>query len=288
MSANILELVVVVKGRLGDLSRTLSSIEKQGICGPALSILIVNGEPSDCKGIAAVVSTYCKSLNIKLVNQVSKGIFPAMNEGVLTSSSKWIQFVNSGDESLSLEPLLTLLSSLNENQVDGLVGRSIVKTCKGSFVSINPLFFPLSQSIFLLMRQVLPSIFSVCHQSVVFSRPFHMAHLYQDLCIASDAIVIHDLLEASWISCPLLLSCFYTDGVSSVAPRSFEDFRKLAFSCIRIGYYRRLFRLTIKFILFGSLPSQSLDIVRRIRFIVFSLLFGRISTFGYAFRAYLK
>ena len=288
MSTKILELVVVVKGRLDDLSKTLSSIEKQGIFGPALSILVVNGEPSDYKRIAALASTYRKSLNIKLVNQSSKGIFPAMNEGVLASSSKWIQFVNSGDESLSLEPLLTLLSSLNENQVDGIVGSSIVKTCKGSFVSINPLFFPLSQSRFLLMRKVLPSIFSVCHQSVVFSRSFHLAHLYQDLSIASDAVVINDLLEACWISSPLFLSCFYTDGVSSVAPRSFEAFRKLAFSCIRIGQYRRLIRLTIKYILFGSLPLQSLDIVRRIRFLAFSLLFGRISTLGYAFRASVK
>lgn len=284
MPAVTLELAVIVKGRLENLCKTICSIESQGLRTPELSVLVVNGEPSDYKKIAAIIASYRKSLNIRIVNQSSRGIFPAMNEAVLFSSSRWIQFVNSGDQSLGLEPLLALLRTLNECQVDGIIGSSIVKSSDESFVSINPLFFPLSQSRFLLMRKILPSIFSVCHQSVVFSRPFHLAHLYQDLCIASDAAVINNLLESRWVSFPFPLSCFYTDGVSSVAPRSFDAFKKLAISCMRIGEYRRLVRLVLKYILFGRLPPQSLDAVRRLRFLLFSLLFGRITVLRNVFR----
>jgi len=288
MPNNTLELVVIVKGRLVNLCKTLDSIQKQRVCSSSFSILVVNGKPSDSKVIASIIATSYKSLNIALVDQQSSGIFPAMNEGVLHSSSKWLQFVNSGDESLGLESLLALLSSLNENQVDGVIGTSIVRCCNGSFISVNPLFLPLSQAKFLLLRKIFPPIFSICHQSVVFSRPFHLRNLYQDLCISSDAVVINALLHGRWVSLRCHLSCFYTDGVSSLAPRTFYAFRKLASSLISVGLYRRLINLTIKYVLFGRFSPQVLDFYRRIRFLVFALMFGKFSAFRYAYRSSSK
>ena len=210
----LLTIVTITKNDLSGLVRTLNSLPCGDSYHSLLSIHIVNGCPDDHAAISNIIDKYPFSKNISLHNQQSTGLFQAMNEGLFASSTPWIQFINSGDESRNLPRLLSYLSSVPSTQIDGVLGYSSVNTNSQS-IATAPLFFPSTRFKFSFYRKILPSLFSVCHQSVVFAREFHIANPYSPLSIGSDFVIISRLLKSNYSILPITLSNFYTDGVSS-------------------------------------------------------------------------
>jgi glycosyltransferase involved in cell wall biosynthesis len=106
-------VITIVKDHEKGLIATLDSLRSQKHTN--WESVIVIGESSDnTPAIANIFET--NNSNVVIVNQKSKGIYQAMNEGIEASSGKYLVFMNAGDifsDSDSLSEMLVEITNHN-------------------------------------------------------------------------------------------------------------------------------------------------------------------------------
>jgi len=89
-----ISIITVHKDNSEGLARTLRSAEKQSIKYREILVVDASSESEAFKA-RTIASGLERSTFIR---QASKGIYPAMNEGLKLASGEWVWFMNSGDE----------------------------------------------------------------------------------------------------------------------------------------------------------------------------------------------
>lgn len=73
---------------------------------------------------------------VRVIHQIPKGIYPAMNFAVENSSGQWLWFINAGDVFLNKQSMTYMASLISENEKLGLIACAVVQvTDLGYFYS---------------------------------------------------------------------------------------------------------------------------------------------------------
>lgn len=264
----LLSIIVLTKDNPSELHSTLSSLL------PLSSV-------SDFE-VIVIDKSITPSLDLlsnfpyKIVHhiQISNGIFSAMTESLSLVHGKWIWFLNSGDLSIADSSFLSLLKYYSDQPCDGLIFFCKTVDSFHRFISYQPIPFLLSSHLFLFLKSIFPSAFSVNHQSVIFRTSFHQKYHYPDLPIGSDYLVIRQLLNSRFRLIPRLLSTFYASGLSSVSPSSFHTAFRHVRASLSQQLYRRAFITFIKYLFSGIFTIRNLNNLRRIRYCLYFRFFN--------------
>lgn len=127
------------------LDRTLESIQAQGH-RDQFEYIIIDGKSKD-KTIEMIEKSLLKP--DYFISEVDKGIYDAMNKGLKKASSKYVLFMNAGDQFAGSETLKTILHHL-ESEPDVLYGDANFVDLKGRFIGkrseVTPHKLPLNIS----------------------------------------------------------------------------------------------------------------------------------------------
>ena len=101
-----LSIVVVSLNTKNDFIKTIKSIQNQKY--EDYEIIVVDGDSSD--------GTYeeilkKKKIFSKIIIEKDKGIYHAMNKGIIHSNGKWVMFLNSGDILYKISTLKSIFDS---------------------------------------------------------------------------------------------------------------------------------------------------------------------------------
>lgn len=112
-------VITIVKDHEKGLVATLDSLRSQNHTN--WESVIVIGESSDNTPAIANIFEENNS-NVVIVNQKSKGIYQAMNEGIEASSGKYLVFMNAGDIFSSSDSLCEMLVEITTHDCGIVIG----------------------------------------------------------------------------------------------------------------------------------------------------------------------
>lgn len=110
-------IVTVVRNDIKGIKITRDSIEEQTF--KSFEWVVIDGNSIDG------TKEYISNLNLKylkFVSEIDKGIYDAMNKGILLSNNMYVIFLNAGDTFYNSHTLLSVSDSLANNNVDVLFG----------------------------------------------------------------------------------------------------------------------------------------------------------------------
>ncbi len=93
MQKPVLSVITIVYNNVMDIERTMLSVLNQTY--PHIEYLVIDGASTD--GTTAIIKKYQSRL-AKFVSEPDKGIYDAMNKGLLLATGDYVLFMNSGDE----------------------------------------------------------------------------------------------------------------------------------------------------------------------------------------------
>jgi len=88
-----LSVITVVYNNVKDIERTINSIINQTY--PNIEFIVIDGKSTD--GTLQIIESYKNSI-ATLVSEKDKGIYDAMNKGLIRATGDYVIFMNSGDE----------------------------------------------------------------------------------------------------------------------------------------------------------------------------------------------
>ena len=112
-----------------DIQRCLDSVLNQTF--KDLELIIIDGESSD-QTIQICKSFEGKFKNFKLISEKDKGIYDAMNKGIINSSGEFLYFLGSDDYLFHKDVLLNVSRHLND-QTDLLYGNVFNDTLQSTY-----------------------------------------------------------------------------------------------------------------------------------------------------------
>ncbi len=160
---------------------------------------------------ATIINTYESYIDLIIIEKDS-GIYNAMNKGIDRATSKYVLFVNSGDELTPMKYNKAILNIINKNY-DIIYGDLYTKE---NFLSTpkNIISYPekLSFSFFLYK--------SLGHPSTLIKRELFLKYgkYREDFQIISDwefFVRVVCLKQVSYKYCPIVMATFYLDGLSA-------------------------------------------------------------------------
>jgi glycosyltransferase involved in cell wall biosynthesis len=113
----MLEVITVVKDDLPGLMETYKSLSAQS--NRDFSWLIIDGSS---KSISAENFFEDKPFELRVVNQPPKGIYDAMNAGMMQSKQDWIWFINAGDVLFDSQTIAKVVKVISDNPGYGAFG----------------------------------------------------------------------------------------------------------------------------------------------------------------------
>ena len=130
MNIPVLTIIIVSSNDLERLKRTLDSLCVGNLAQVEILVVVPKTEINDYE---VTMQRYGSSF--RLLAQDSRGIYAAMNLGIIESRGKYLLFWNSGEESVSPATLEKLLNSLGHGPSSLIVG---YQNESGIFKSIQP------------------------------------------------------------------------------------------------------------------------------------------------------
>lgn len=114
-------IVTINYNQAEDLEKTLRSIEFQSFRD--YESIVVDGGSSDSS--LAVMKQFSHIIS-QSVSEKDKGIYDAMNKGLMFSKGKWLIFMNAGDIFSGSDTLEKCRAMLDETHADGAYGNSVI------------------------------------------------------------------------------------------------------------------------------------------------------------------
>lgn len=200
----ILSIITINRNNKDGLLRTLNSLDMQGY--KEFELIVIDGASSD--GSQAVVEQHNHLISYA-VSEPDNGIYHAMNKGWQKASGEYCIFLNSGDSLVDDKVLMNAIPYLEKADADIFYGNMMGHDKNSSYVSE----FKNPPSLIYFFWHYLP------HPCTFFKRSLLLKHegYFEQYRIISDwAFFVTCFLDgASFKHIPLLISNFYTDGISS-------------------------------------------------------------------------
>ncbi|MGY3214980.1 glycosyltransferase family 2 protein [Mucilaginibacter sp. HD30] len=108
----ILSVVTVVYNNVANIERTMLSVLNQTY--PAIEYIVIDGASTD--GTLQIIERYKDKLG-KFISEEDKGIYDAMNKGILAATGDYIIFMNSGDEFYSDDTVARVFASAEDADI---------------------------------------------------------------------------------------------------------------------------------------------------------------------------
>jgi len=160
----LVTIVTVVFNDVNHIEDTILDVLHQSYND--IEYIVIDGGSTD--GTIEVIEKYSDGVDCWL-SEKDKGIYDAMNKGVLLAKGEFINFMNSGDSFFCRDTVKNVINSIyikNLDSVDVIYGGHQVKTLNG-MKNVNP------GEIYNIYRGS-----QFCHQSVFISTEFHRNHKY--------------------------------------------------------------------------------------------------------------
>jgi glycosyltransferase involved in cell wall biosynthesis len=151
-------VITIVKDHEKGLVATLESLLAQKNINWE-SVIVVSESVDKTQNIANCFKE--QNRNVIVVNQISKGIYQAMNEGIYASTGKYLVFMNAGDVFSNPESLSGMCNEIQNHKCGVIVG--------GYRVLGKDKIFSYSEKKLSSLRFAF-NLKSGCHQAMIFSR----------------------------------------------------------------------------------------------------------------------
>lgn len=186
------------------IEETILSVVNQSYTN--IEYIIIDGGSTD--GTLDVIKRYEKYIDF-FVSEPDKGIYDAMNKGVLAATGDWINILNSGDVYADNNSLSNAIS-IESSEIDIIYGNSIERDSKNSTIKHA------SEDVTLLEMYPIYR-----HGSSLVRSEVHKSHLFDlkrtDLNYALDWEMIHRLYVEGYVfkKAPFIIESYMLDGVSN-------------------------------------------------------------------------
>jgi len=128
----LVSIITVVYNAKDSIEETILSVINQGFNN--FEYIIIDGGSTD--GTVNVIKKYQNKINYWL-SESDKGIYDAMNKGILAATGEWINFMNSGDTFVSQDTISNVFIDKDYTEADVIFGNSYKKTERGDIFSIE-------------------------------------------------------------------------------------------------------------------------------------------------------
>lgn len=158
-------IITVVYNAADALSKTIESVS--GLKYPHVEYIIVDGNSTD--GTKSVIEQNYLSIT-QWVSEPDKGIYDAMNKGLLMATGEYVWFLNAGDTIFDPYVLQNIFAG-RENYADLYYGETLIKAQNGDIVGLRRKR-PSKNLRWTSFRRGM----TVCHQSIIVNRsvvPFY-------------------------------------------------------------------------------------------------------------------
>ena len=134
MNPPFFTIITVVKNNVNTIERTIKSVINQSFDN--YEYLIIDGNSND--GTEAIIQKYSTHNKISVISENDLGIYFAMNKGVIKSTGKFINLLNSDDYFKSTEVLDNYYTySINNNLDSNVVLFSNMNILKENIIILN-------------------------------------------------------------------------------------------------------------------------------------------------------
>lgn len=220
---NLLTIITLTKNNNNELLSTLKSIIRfKYICMNSELLIIDGSDEIIHEKNKELICQFENHINLNIIDDESYGIYAAMNQGIKMASSKFLIFLNSGDQfskELDEYKLINFISkNLNSNSINLFFCRTrIISTLNKKIKYFNP-----SKNINLTKRKILPYIEPPSHQACFFRTSWHKKNLYKlDIGYRADReIILKSFKNSQFID--TVSSIFYLSGLSSLNNQSLK------------------------------------------------------------------
>ena len=122
-----LSIITINRNNFSGLERTMQSVLSQ--TNKEFEYVVVDGASTDDS--VAVIQRYAVSFGkrIKWVSEPDKGIYDAMNKGILKATGEYVQILNSGDCLASPDVTERMLLKLKEAGNPSILYGNMIKCC---------------------------------------------------------------------------------------------------------------------------------------------------------------
>ncbi len=170
-----ISVVTVCYNAVDCIEETMLSVLDQTY--PNIEYIVIDGGSSD--GTADIIRKYADRLSY-WVSEPDKGIYDAMNKGIVAATGDYINFMNAGDRFASNGAVESVVRLMNHKTTIGYGNWDV------ELAGMNYHRKPLSWSY--IKRQI-----PFCHQAAFYSTSYHKQHLFPaNLKIVGDYKIVFD------------------------------------------------------------------------------------------------
>lgn len=253
-------VITVVYNNEKFIRQTIESVLAQK--DVSLEYIIVDGNSTD--GTLDIIREYVGKID-KVISEKDKGIYDAMNKGIINSTGKWLIFMNSGDLFFSNDTLSRITEVINEN----------FDIIYGSFCAEEPhikklVKFEAGTPSGLLNGMIMN------HQACIIKAKYHQENLYD---LSYKVVADYDFMlgayqnKASFLRINHILANIATGGVSDGnRTNTFREMKK-------VKLYRRLSSTTVIKSYLRNIAYA--NTIKAIKLILPKSLFTRLIEFKY-------
>lgn len=160
-----ISVITVCRNCIENLRRTVESTSRQNGC--EFEHIIVDGASTD-----GTVEFLKSGFSGIWVSEPDKGIYDAMNKGVVLSSGDWVIFMNAGDYFTTEDTLSRLSESIEKEEADVIYG-DVLKMGRNGMLYRKKAETPHNSHRMIFCHQS-----AVCRRNLLVEHPFDTRHLY--------------------------------------------------------------------------------------------------------------
>lgn len=199
-------VITVVYNDAPGLIRTSKSVLNQDF--DELEYLIIDGASTD--GTRAVLQELVHNDCVRVISEADRGIYDAMNKGILHATGDWLIFMNAGDCFYRNDVLSRVFCREYPEDI-GLLGGDVMNVANLSLI----LHSKAADS-----QNFSYDYFPCCHQAAFYRRSVHVNYLYKwkdyPICADADAALRMFADDVKYQYLNIVISYFDVSGVSCV------------------------------------------------------------------------
>lgn len=200
-----ISIITVVRNNRAGLEKTLDNLT--AIDYPELELVVIDGASTD--GTQDIMARFADRIAYR-VSEPDKGLYDAMNKGMIAATGDYIWFINAGDTVFAGDTLSRIFTEGSERS-DIYYGETVVTGGDGKILGLRKK--PLPDK---LTARSLKKGMVVCHQSFIVKSSIAPFFDLRWRYVSDIDWVINCLTRAASVKhTGMILSCFETGGIST-------------------------------------------------------------------------